>query len=190
MKAPLLEMKNISKSFPGVRALDGVSLRLEGGSVHALMGENGAGKSTLMKCLFGVHRPDGGEILLEGKAISFKSPAEALLGGVAMVHQELNQAEKLTVYENMFLGRFPRALGTLPFISKRKMRKRTSEIFKELGISTDPDAKMEDLSVSERQMTEIARAVSYGAKIIVFDEPTSSLTEREVEKLFAIIPYP
>ncbi len=180
-------MKGVSKTFPGVRALDGVSLTLNGGSVHALMGENGAGKSTLMKCLFGEHRPDGGEILIDGRPTSFKSPSEALLGGVAMVHQELNQAEKLTVYENMFLGRFPRALGNLPFISKNKMRERTAEIFEELGVSTNPDAKIEELSVSERQMVEIARAVSYGARIIVFDEPTSSLTEREAEKLFKII---
>lgn len=187
MSEPLLFMKDISKSFPGVRALSEVSLTLMGGSVHALMGENGAGKSTLMKCLFGVHSPDSGEIFLNGEQISFKSPSEALLGGVAMVHQELNQAGKLTVAENMYLGRFPKHSRFLPFINKRKMREDTRMLFRELGISTSPDSKIEDLSVSERQMVEIAKAVSYDAKIIVFDEPTSSLTEREAEKLFSII---
>ena len=118
-KEALLRMENISKSFPGVRALDGVSLNVEAGSVHALMGENGAGKSTLMKCLFGVYAMDSGRVILGGREVDFGSSREALEHGVAMVHQELNQAERLTVAENMWLGRFPRALPHLPFISKK-----------------------------------------------------------------------
>jgi len=187
MPAPLLEIKNVSKSFPGVRALDGVSLRVDYGSVHALMGENGAGKSTLMKCLFGVYKPDSGEIFLEGEEITPGSPKAALISGVAMVHQELNVAEKLSLAENMWLGRFPLYSPFLPFINKRKMREDTKEVYAELGLSCSPDRKMEEMSVSERQMAEIAKAVSYDAKIIVFDEPTSSLTEEEAERLFKII---
>ncbi len=184
--AQLLNMKNITKSFPGVRALDGVSFTLEAGSVHALMGENGAGKSTLMKCLFGVYSPDGGEIFLDGERVSFKGPSDALEHGVAMVHQELNQALSLSIADNMWLGRFPR-YPFLPIIDKRKMVCDTKEIFDLFGIKHSPERKIGELSVSERQMIEIAKAVSYGAKIIVFDEPTSSLTEREADRLFGII---
>ena len=180
-------MENIEKSFPGVRALDGARLEVYPGSVHALMGENGAGKSTLMKCLFGVYEKEGGRILLDGKEISFKNPKEALLGGVSMVHQELNQALKLTVVDNMWLGRFPRAIKGTPIISEKEMKKRTEELFRELEIDISPDVIMSELSVSKRQMVEIAKAVSYGARIIVFDEPTSSLTEKEAEHLFKII---
>ena len=187
MSEVLLRMENISKTFPGVRALDGVSLKLDSGSVHALMGENGAGKSTLMKCLFGVHTPDSGEIYLDGSPVRFANPKEALLGGVAMVHQELNQALKLTVAENMWLGRFPKYSKLFPFLNEREMNEKTKSFFDELGISCEPKRKMEELSVSERQMAEIAKAVSYNAKIIVFDEPTSSLTEKEAERLFGII---
>ena len=183
---PLLKMENISKSFPGVRALDGVSFTLERGSVHALMGENGAGKSTLMKCLFGVYATDGGKIYLEGREVNFGGPRDALDHGVAMVHQELNQALTLSLADNMWLGRYPR-YPFLPIIDKRKMLADTEAIFDELGIKHSPERKMGELSVSERQMIEIAKAVSYGAKIIVFDEPTSSLTDREAERLFGII---
>ena len=181
----LLQMKNISKTFPSVKALDGVSLSVRSGTVHALMGENGAGKSTLMKCLFGIHTPDSGEILLDGSRVSFKNPKDALESGVAMVHQELNQALKRNVSDNIWLGRYPTALGFITL--EGKMRKKTLEIFSELGIDVSPDRIMSEMSVSERQMVEIAKAVSYGAKIIVLDEPTSSLNDREVEHLFAII---
>ena len=181
----LLEMKNISKSFPSVRALDGVTLRIRAGSVHALMGENGAGKSTLMKCLFGIYSADGGEVYLDGKRVSFKSPKEALESGVAMVHQELNQALKRSVSDNIWLGRYPTRLG---FITREgMMRRKTLEIFADLGIEVDPDTIMSKMSVSERQMVEIAKAVSYDSRIIVLDEPTSSLNDREVEHLFKII---
>lgn len=183
----LLKMENISKGFPGVVALDDVTLNLKKGSVHALMGENGAGKSTLMKCLFGVYEKDSGNIFLDGKPIEFKNSKDALQNGVAMVHQELNQALKLTVAENMWLGRFPKISKNLPFISKAQMLKKTSEIFLSLGLDIQPDMKMEKMSVSQRQMAEIAKAVSYNAKVIVFDEPTSSLNNEEAERLFSII---
>ena len=183
---PLLKMEGITKSFPGVKALDGVDFTLHPSSVHALMGENGAGKSTLMKCLFGVHSPDGGRIYLDGKSVSFGGPRDALLHGVAMVHQELNQALTLSIADNMWLGRFPRYPLT-PIIDKKRMLDDTSEVFDLLGIRHSPERKIGELSVSERQMIEIAKAVSYGAKIIVFDEPTSSLTDREAERLFGII---
>ena len=181
----LLEMKNISKSFPGVKALDGVSLAVRRGTVHALMGENGAGKSTLMKCLFGINSGFEGEIFLEGQRVAFKNPKDALENGVAMVHQELNQATKRSVMDNIWLGRYPTRLGFIT--SEREMYRRTKSIFDSLGISSDPRKIMSTMSVAERQMVEIAKAVSYDAKIIVLDEPTSSLTNREVSQLFRII---
>lgn len=183
----LLQMENIEKVFPGVKALDKVSLTVKRGTVHALMGENGAGKSTLMKCLFGVYNKDGGNIYLEGKEINFKSSKEALENGVAMVHQELNQALKRNVMDNMWLGRFPTVAKGIPITSEKKMYKATKEIFDELEIDVDPKMIMSKMPVSQRQMVEIAKAVSYNSKVIVFDEPTSSLTEEEVEHLFRII---
>lgn len=184
-QSALLEMRNISKEFPGVKALDNVSLTVRPGTVHALMGENGAGKSTLMKCLFGIYSKDSGVITLEGKEINFKSSKEALENGVAMVHQELNQALTRTVMDNLWLGRYPTLGGVM--VSERIMRKRTNEIFELLGVEVNPKAIMSTMPVSQRQMVEIAKAVSYNSKVIVFDEPTSSLTEVEVEHLFRII---
>ena len=181
----LLEMRGISKTFPGVKALDNVSLTVRAGTVHALMGENGAGKSTLMKCLFGIYNKDSGDITLDGKAVDFKSSKEALENGVAMVHQELNQALTRTVQDNLWLGRYPKIGGIM--VSERIMAARTKEIFDTLEVSVNPKAIMSTLPVSQRQMVEIAKAVSYDSKIIVFDEPTSSLTETEVEHLFRII---
>ncbi|MGN0452151.1 MAG: sugar ABC transporter ATP-binding protein [Acutalibacteraceae bacterium] len=183
----LLKMENIEKAFPGVKALDNVSLTVKAGTVHALMGENGAGKSTLMKCLFGVYTKDSGKIYLEGKEINFKNSKEALENGVAMVHQELNQALKRNVMDNMWLGRFPTVAKGVPFTSEQKMYNATKEIFNKLEIDVDPKTVMSRMPVSQRQMVEIAKAVSYNSKIIVFDEPTSSLTEQEVEHLFKII---
>ena len=180
----LLEMKNICKSFPGVKALDNVSLTVKRGTVHALMGENGAGKSTLMKCLFGIYSKDSGQILLNGKEVSFKTSKEALEHGVAMVHQELNQALKRNVMDNIWLGRYP-TVG--PFTSEKKMLADTAAIFDDLGIHVDPRTIMSTMPVAQRQMVEIAKAVSYHSDVIVFDEPTSSLTEEEVEHLFRII---
>lgn len=184
-KRVLLEMKNITKQFPGVLALDGVSLTLKEGSVLALMGENGAGKSTLMKCLFGINSIDAGEIYLNGERVRFKSPNDALKHGVAMVHQELNQATKRSVADNLWLGRYPTRLGFI--VSEKEAYRRTKAIFDEIGIDTDPKRIMNTMSVAERQMAEIAKAISYDAKVIVLDEPTSSLSDREVEHLFAII---
>ncbi len=181
----LLAMRGISKSFPGVRALDRVNLAVRRGSVHALMGENGAGKSTLMKCLFGIYAKDAGEIYLDGKRVEFKNPKDALEHGVAMVHQELNQALGRTVMDNIWLGRYPTRLGF--YVSEREMYRKTREVFDNLGLSIDPRRVMGEMSVAERQMAEIAKAVSYNAKIIVLDEPTSSLTEEEVGHLFRII---
>ena len=181
----LLQMKDITKTFPGVKALDHVSLTVKAGTVHALMGENGAGKSTLMKCLFGIYAKDGGQIFLDGKEINFKNSKEALENGVAMVHQELNQALKRSVMDNLWLGRYPKVGGLM--VNERKMYKDTVKVFDELGIKVDPHRIMSTMPVSQRQMVEIAKAVSYNSKVIVFDEPTSSLTEEEVEHLFKII---
>ena len=183
----LLKMQDIEKAFPGVKALDKVNLTVKAGTVHALMGENGAGKSTLMKCLFGVYTKDAGKIFLEGREINFKNSKEALENGVAMVHQELNQALKRNVMDNMWLGRFPTVAKGLPITSERKMYDATKQIFDKLGINVDPRTVMSKMPVSQRQMVEIAKAVSYNAKVIVFDEPTSSLTEDEVAHLFRII---
>ena len=181
----LLRMTDITKTFPGVKALDGVSIELKKGTVHALMGENGAGKSTLMKCLFGIYTKDSGQIFLEGKEVNFKNSKEALNNGVAMVHQELNQALKRSVMDNLWLGRYPMIGGVM--VNERKMLQDTKAIFEELEIDVDPHRIMSTMPVSQRQMVEIAKAVSYNSKVIVFDEPTSSLTEEEVEHLFKII---
>ena len=184
---PLLRMEGIEKVFPGVKALDKVNLSVKAGTVHALMGENGAGKSTLMKCLFGVYAKDAGKIYLDGKEVEFKNPKEALENGVAMVHQELNQALKRNVMDNMWLGRFPKVAKFVPLTSEKKMLAETQAVFDKLEIDVNPKTVMSKLPVSKRQMVEIAKAVSYNAKVIVFDEPTSSLTEDEVEHLFRII---
>ena len=183
--APLLEMRDINKSFPGVRALRDVSLTVRAGTVHALMGENGAGKSTLMKCLFGIYAEDSGEIRLNGTPVRFRNPREALDRGVAMVHQELNQALKRSVMDNIWLGRYPTRLGI--FTSDREMYKKTEDVLQNLDISIDPRRIMSTMSVAERQMVEIAKAISYDARLIVLDEPTSSLTESEITHLFRMI---
>lgn len=181
----LLQMTDICKEFPGVKALDHVSLTVKRGTVHALMGENGAGKSTLMKCLFGMYGKDSGQILLEDREVCFKSAKEALENGVAMVHQELNQALKRNVMDNIWLGRYPKIANVM--VDEKKIYRDTLEIFKELDIEVDPKRGMSMMPVSQRQMVEIAKAVSFHSKVIVFDEPTSSLTEEEVEHLFKII---
>ncbi len=180
----ILEMRDICKAFPGVKALDGAQLCVRPGSVHALMGENGAGKSTLMKCLFGIYHKDSGSIRLAGQEVDFKSPADAMAHGVAMVHQELNQAMRRSVADNVWLGRYPTRAG---FVRERQMHSMTRELFADLGMRINPARIIGSLSVAERQMVEIAKAVSYHAKVLVLDEPTSSLTDREVEQLFGMI---
>jgi methyl-galactoside transport system ATP-binding protein len=152
-------MKNISKEFPGVKALDNVSLTVKRGTVHALMGENGAGKSTLMKCLFGMYAKDSGSIYLEGKEVNFKSSKEALENGVAMVHQELNQALKRNVMDNIWLGRYPKIGGVM--VDEKKIYQDTKALFEDLGIEVDPKRIMSTMPVSQRQMAEIAKAVSF-----------------------------
>lgn len=184
----LLEMKGISKEFPGVKALDGVTLQVRPGTVHALMGENGAGKSTLMKCLFGIYKPDGGEIFIKGQKAEIGNSSDALKLGVSMIHQELHPVPFRNVMENIWLGRFPRiGWGPFQFIDHKKMYKDTEELFKQLDIDLQPDTIVGKLSVSKVQSIEIAKAVSFNSQIIVMDEPTSSLTSVEVEHLFRII---
>lgn len=180
----LLTMSNVSKSFPGVKALDQANLAVRSHSVHALMGENGAGKSTLLKCLFGIYAKDEGEIKFLGKDVDFKTSKEALENGISMVHQELNLVRQRSVMDNLWLGRYP--LKGI-FVDHAKMYKDTKAIFDELGIDIDPKEKVANLSVSQMQMIEIAKAFSYNAKIVIMDEPTSSLSEKEVEHLFKII---
>ena len=184
MAESILELRNLSKSFGKNKVLNGINLSIKKGSVLGLMGENGAGKSTMMKCLFGIYAKDEGQILLDGKPIDFKNPKEALESGVAMVHQELNQCLDRTVTDNLFLGRYPKRLGV---IDEHRMLKEANKLFASLGMNVNPSTVMRTMSVSQRQMVEIAKAVSYDAKIIVLDEPTSSLTENEVEKLFSIV---
>ena len=180
----LLEMTGISKEFPGVKALDRVDLKVRPYSIHALMGENGAGKSTLLKCLFGIYEKDEGEIVFLGNPVNFSSSKEALDNGVSMVHQELNQVLQCSVMDNVWLGRYPKQ-GM--FVDHNKMYEDTKKIFDELDIDVDPNDKVASLSVSQRQMVEIAKAFSYNAKIVIMDEPTSSLSEKEVKHLFTII---
>ncbi len=180
----LLKIQNVSKSFSGITVLNKVDLFVRPGSIHALMGENGAGKSTLMKCLFGIYLQDEGEFYLNDVKFNFNDPKHALENGISMVHQELNQVLQRSVIDNIWLGRYPVKNG---FVNEKKMLKDTLDLFHSLNIDVDPREKMHELSVSQRQMVEIAKAVSYNAKIIVLDEPTSSLTENEVDKLFDIM---
>ena len=178
-------MTDIVKEFPGVRALKGVQLKVRPGTVHTLMGENGAGKSTLMKCLIGIHPPTSGKIVFEGKEIHYKTTLEALNSGISMIHQELSPVPERSVSENLWLGRVPLKNGFM--VDHKKMHDDSEALFKKLGLDVDPEAKMGDLSVAKMQMVEIAKAVSYDSKIVIMDEPTSALTDAEVEHLFRII---
>ena len=184
MNDTVLEIKNLSKSFAKNTVLNGINLSVKKGSVMGLMGENGAGKSTMMKCLFGIYAKDEGQISLLGKPIDFKSPKEALESGIAMVHQELNQCLDRTVTDNLFLGRYPKRFGV---IDEAKMERESNKLFSSLNMNINCRTIMRTMSVSQRQMVEIAKAVSYDAKLIVLDEPTSSLTENEIKKLFSIV---
>ena len=183
-----LELKGICKSFPGVKALDNVQLSVRPGTVHALMGENGAGKSTLMKCLFGIYKMDAGEIYLDGKKIDIKDPDDAMSKGIAMVHQELQPVLARSVGENLFLGRFPtKNYGPLKVIDHKKMYEDTKMWLDEVGMDFDPKAQLGSLSIGQMQSVEIAKAVSHQAKVVIFDEPTSSLSDKEVDALFRIM---
>jgi len=181
----LLAIEGIRKEFPGVVALDDVQLRVRPGTVHALMGENGAGKSTLMKIIAGIYQPDAGEIRLRGIPATLKSPLDALEQGIAMIHQELALMNWMTVAENIWIRREPK--NGLGLIDHARMVAMTEELFSRLNIVLDPRAQVSDLTVAQKQMVEIARAVSYESSILIMDEPTSALTDREVEHLFAII---
>lgn len=183
-----LEMIGISKEFPGVKALDGVTLQVRPGTVHALMGENGAGKSTLMKCLFGIYKQDDGEIKINGEKVEINNSSDALRHRVSMIHQELHPVPFRNVMENIWLGRFPMmGWGPIKFVNHKKMYKDTEDLFKQLDIDLSPGTLVGKLSVSKIQSIEIAKAVSFNSQIIVMDEPTSSLTGVEVEHLFRII---
>ena len=182
-----LELRGVCKSFPGVKALDNVQLSLRPGTVHALMGENGAGKSTLMKCLFGIYKMDAGEIILDGEKVEINNPDEAMKKGIAMVHQELQPVPARSVAENMYLGRFPTKCGPLKVIDHKKMYEDTAKWLKEVKMDFDPKAQLGSLSIGQMQSVEIAKAVSQQAKVIIFDEPTSSLSDNEVEALFRIM---
>ncbi len=181
----ILEVENVRKEFPGVLALDNVQFRLKRGSVHALMGENGAGKSTLMKIIAGIYSLDAGNFRLRGQEIRLKSPLDALENGIAMIHQELNLMAPMTVAENIWIRREPK--NRFGFVDHGEMRRKTVELFKRLNIRIDPDVRIGTLTVANRQMVEIAKAVSYESDVLIMDEPTSALTEREVDHLFTII---
>ncbi|MGI6245848.1 MAG: sugar ABC transporter ATP-binding protein [Pseudochelatococcus sp.] len=181
----LLVVEGIRKEFPGVVALDDVRFRLRRGTVHALMGENGAGKSTLMKIIAGIYTPDRGRIYLRGEEVTLDSPLGALEHGIAMIHQELNLMQFMTVAENIWIRREPK--NRFGLIDHRRMSRMTRELFEDLHIDIDPDVEVRKLSVAARQMVEIAKAVSYQSDVLIMDEPTSALTETEVEHLFDII---
>ncbi|MGB7964607.1 MAG: sugar ABC transporter ATP-binding protein, partial [Propionicimonas sp.] len=181
----LLKMKGISKFFPGVRALDGVDLDVRPGTVHALMGENGAGKSTLMKVLIGMYQPDGGTIFFDGHDVTIPDTKTGLGMGISMIHQELSPVPNMTVAENIYLGREP--IGATRLVNYRKMNADTAELFERWEININPKALMRGLSVAQTQMVEIAKAISFDAKLIIMDEPTSAITEREVEHLHRMI---
>jgi len=181
----LLKMDNIHKAFPGVKALDGVKLYVRKGTVHAFMGENGAGKSTLMKILIGIYQPDMGTILFKGNEVSIPNTSAALNMGISMIHQELSPVPHMTVSENIFLGREP--LKATRLINHQKMYDDCVTLLKELEIKINPNTKMVDLSVANKQMIEIAKAISYNSDLVIMDEPTSAITEKEVDHLFRII---
>lgn len=180
----VLSIRGMSKTFGRNRVLDHIDLDVRRGTVMGLMGENGAGKSTMMKCLFGTYQKDEGSIFLDGKEVSFSGPKDALENGIAMVHQELNQCLERNVVDNLFLGSYPVKGGV---IDEARMRKEASDLFRRLGMTVNLTQPMKNMSVSQRQMVEIAKAMSYNAKVIVLDEPTSSLMAQEVDKLFEMM---
>lgn len=181
----LLEVVNVSKGFPGVVALDDVQLRVRAGTVLALMGENGAGKSTLMKIIAGIYQPDAGQLRLRGQPVAFNGPLAALQAGIAMIHQELNLMPHMSIAENIWIGR--EQLNSLRMIDHREMYRCTAQLLERLRINLDPQELVGHLSIAERQMVEIAKAVSYDSDILIMDEPTSAITDKEVDHLFSII---
>ena len=186
MSEYLIEMREISKSFPGVKALDQVSFNLKAGEVHALVGENGAGKSTLMKVLTGVYQADSGQILIDGKPVVIHNVRDAQAQGIIMIHQELNLMNHLSAAENIFIGREARSKFPL-FLDRQKQNQQAQDIFQELHITLDPSVKVGELTVANQQMVEIAKALSYHSRVLIMDEPTASLTENEIAELFRLI---
>ncbi len=182
----ILEMDSISKEFPGVKALNNVQFRVKKGTVHALMGENGAGKSTLMKILNGMYSPDSGVIKFKDKEIKLRSPYDAIMMGISMIHQELSPVPHMTIAENIFLGREP-SIGKTGIVKDREMEEKTRKLLEDLDIRLDPRTKMKDLTIANMQMVEIAKAISYNSELIIMDEPTSAISEKEVDHLFKII---
>ena len=181
-------MRGVVKTFPGVKALDHAQLKLRPGTVHALMGENGAGKSTLMKCMFGIYHMDEGEVIYEGESVQIKGPLDALNRGIAMVHQELQPIPERSIGENIYVGRYPtKKVGPITVVDHDKMYEDAAKVLKEVHLNFDPKAKLGSLSVSQMQLVEIAKAVSADCKVLILDEPTSSLTAAEVEALFTIV---
>lgn len=189
MSEYVLEMRGVCKSFPGVKALDHAQLKLRPGTVHALMGENGAGKSTLMKCMFGIYKMDEGDIYIDGEKVVISDPLEAWDKGISMVHQELQPIPARTIGENIFLGRYPmkKALGFIPVVDHDKMYEETAKLLKRVRMDFDPKQKLGTLTVSQMQSVEIAKAVAGNCRVLILDEPTSSLTQNEVEALFRIV---
>ncbi len=185
MTEPLIELTRITKRFTGVVALDQVSLAIEKGQCHALMGENGAGKSTLGKIIAGIHKPDAGMMKIDGQPVRFGSPRDAAAAGIGMVHQELAFCPDLTVAENLSIGRYPTRLGLI--VSRRGMRQRAAELLEQIGPGIDPGRTMRELSTAQEQQVQIAAALGIGARILIFDEPTSSLSQAEAEQLFHLI---
>jgi len=181
---PHLEFRNLSKVFPGVKALQDVSFGVAEGSVHALLGENGAGKSTLLKALSGAHQPSNGEIVIGGTALTFKNTAAAIAAGVAVIYQELHMVPEMTVAENLLLGHLPSRFG---IVNRRKLRDQAIAHLNRLGERIAPSTKLGRLSIAQQQMIEIAKALARGAKVIAFDEPTSSLSARGVQRLVKIV---
>ena len=178
----ILSINGMSKSFGRNKVLKHISMNVKPGTIMGLMGENGAGKSTMMKCLFGTYQKDEGTIILDGREVNFSGPKDALENGVAMVHQELNQCLERNVIDNLFLGRYP--VNSLGVVDEGRMKKKASELFRKLGMTVNLTQPMRNMSVSQRQMCEIAKAISYNSKVIVLDEPTSSLSDKEVDALF------
>ena len=180
-----LKIESVSKSFPGVQALDNVSMKISAGKVHALMGENGAGKSTLIKILAGAYSKDTGNILFDENKLNIRNPNDSLNYGIKVVYQEISLISEFSVAENIFLDNFP--TNSLGVMNWNKLYKDTEELFNRVGFNLDPKSKISDLSISQQQMVEIARAVFKNASVVIMDEPTSSLTPNEIEKLFTVI---
>ncbi|MDR1043119.1 MAG: sugar ABC transporter ATP-binding protein, partial [Clostridiales Family XIII bacterium] len=184
----VLRLNNIVKTFPGVLALDNMNFDLNKGEIHAICGENGAGKSTLMKIVTGVYKPDSGEILVDGEPVVFEDPNDAFAKGIAIIYQETSLFEEMTILENIFLGHeYMRKAGPIPFIDYGKMRSEALEIFKIMDVDLDLNERTKNLGMAQKQMVEIAKALSHHSKILILDEPTASLTQREVEALFNIV---